>query len=248
MLTTKVRIISHFDAVIRQNSLLNEGVRAMQEKDIRYYSGLMDFLSGLLGPDYEIVLTDLNSVLEIRNGQISGRKKGSPLSDTAMKIISERQYLHRNWILNYQGQADNGKIVRSSTYFIKENDASLSGLLCINFDDSRYKELADRVFRLCHPDNYASENINVSQIRNENQERLYSDVTNMIEDVLHETPGTGRNESGLTYDEKLTVIRELYDKGIFSVKGTIPEIAERIGVSQASMYRYISIIRKEKEE
>lgn len=220
----------------------------MLEKDIRHYSGLMDFLSGLLGPDYEIVLTDLNAVLEIRNGQISGRKKGSPLSDTAMKIIAERQYLHRDWILNYQGQTDNGKIVRSSTYFIKENDVSLSGLLCINFDDSRYKELADRVFRLCHPDSYAAENINVTQIRNENSERLYSDVTNLIEDVLQGAVSAGKDEEGLSYDEKLAVIRDLYDNGVFTVKGTIPVIAERIGVSQASMYRYISIIRREKEE
>ena len=220
----------------------------MKEKDIRRYSMLMDFLSGALGPDFEIVLTDLNAVLDIRNGYISGRKKGAPLSDTAMRIISEKQYIHRNWILNYQGHSDNGKIVRSSTFFIKENDVTLTGLLCVNFDDSRYKELADQVFKLCHPDFYAAENISVSQIRNENSEKLYSDVSILIDDILANTAGGRSGDGNLSYEEKLSIIRELYENGVFSVKGTISLISDRIGVSQASMYRYINIVKKEKGE
>ena len=221
----------------------------MKEKEIRHYSMLMDFLSGTLGPDYEIVLTDLQAVLAIRNGHISGRSVGAPLTDAARRIVAERQYMHKNWVLNYQGHAENGKILRSSTFFIKENDITLSGLLCINFDDLRYKDLAENIFRLCHPDSYAQENITVSQIRKEESEKFYSDIGTLIDDVLQKVAGS-RIISGerLTYNEKLEIIRLLYEDSVFSVKGTIPVIAERIGVSQASMYRYISIIKREKDE
>lgn len=221
----------------------------MKEKVIRHYMMLIDFLSGTLGPDYEIVLTDLNSVLAIRNGQISGRTAGAPLTDAARRIIHEKQYLDKEYVLNYQGHAENGKILRSSTFFIKENDASLSGLLCINFDDKRYKDLAENIFRLCHPDAYAAENIIVSQKRSEESERFYTDINVLIDDVLQRVAGS-RLISGerLTYNEKLEIIRMLNAEGVFSVKGSIPVIADRIGVSQATMYRYISIIKKDSEE
>ena len=62
----------------------------MNEFDIQRYIDLSDFLSTMLGPDYEIILYDLKCILYILNGNISGRDRGEVLSPT-MKTILQRK-------------------------------------------------------------------------------------------------------------------------------------------------------------
>lgn len=42
--------------------------------------------------------------------------------------------------------------------FIKHN-SKLVGMLCINFDDSRYLAASENVLRLCHPDIFIDDHI-----------------------------------------------------------------------------------------
>lgn len=46
----------------------------MNEFNIGRYIDISNFLSTLLGPDYEIIVYDLKHILHIVNGEISGRK------------------------------------------------------------------------------------------------------------------------------------------------------------------------------
>ena len=51
----------------------------MKENKLDQYRQLVSFLGQVLGPDYEVVLSDLHSILAISNGQVSGRSVGGPL-------------------------------------------------------------------------------------------------------------------------------------------------------------------------
>lgn len=218
----------------------------MKEEDIRRFKQLIQFLGCALGPDYEIVLSDLHSVLAISNSNISGRTEGAPITDAALRIISEKEYLDKNWKLNYRGTSHNGHLLRCSTFFIKDSKGALSGLLCINFDDSRYKDLADRVFSLCHSDRYIAENIQIRMIPKEPNETFYRDINSLVSDAFRKVTGEELvRPNRTTYKEKLDIIRSLYQSGVFSIKGAIPELAKRLSCSQASMYRYLTIVKKE---
>ena len=52
-------------------------------------------------------------------------------------MIMRRQYTDQDYSLNYTGMLSNGKAIRSSTMFIKDQ-GRLVGMLCINFGDSRF--------------------------------------------------------------------------------------------------------------
>ena len=52
--------------------------------------------------------------------------------------------------------------------------------------------------------------------------------------------------SKLSHSEKLDIIRQLYQKGIFSMKGAIKTVGHRLSCSPASMYRYLETVKKEK--
>ena len=101
----------------------------MNELDIKKYINLSDFLGTVLGPDYEIIVYDLKQILYILNGDISGRKNGDPLSPTMKSILQSEESAKEKWQANYRALSANGKILRCSTLFIKdENGKAVGGL------------------------------------------------------------------------------------------------------------------------
>ncbi len=217
----------------------------MIEFDIKRYIDISDFLGTLLGPDYEIILYDLKHIIHIINGNISGRTKGDVLSPTMKTILQRKETYTEKWLSNYRALSANGKILRCSTLYIKDENGKLVGALNINFDDNRYRELSNLVFSLCHPDNYVSKNISIEIKGNDEQEIFSENISNTIDEILNRIDKS-LPFNKLSHNEKLDIIRQLYQKGIFSMKGAIKTVGHRLSCSPASMYRYLDTVKKEK--
>ena len=127
---------------------------------LQHYIKLTEFLGKALGPDYEVALHDLTrkdrSIIAIANNYISGREVGAPLTNMSLSILRDKSYEHTDYHLHYYSINVNGKDLRSSTFFIKDS-GKLIGLLCINFDDSRYRAISDHILKLCHPDLFVTD-------------------------------------------------------------------------------------------
>ena len=127
---------------------------------LQHYIKLTEFLGQALGPDYEVALHDLTdknrSIIAIANNHVSGREVGAPLTNVALQILMDKSYEKQDYRLHYCGVSAEGKALRSSTLFIKQN-GKLIGMLCINFDDSRYQSVSKNILQLCHPDNFVEE-------------------------------------------------------------------------------------------
>ena len=80
----------------------------MNEFEIKRYIDFSDFLSTLLGPDYEIILYDLKHIIYIINGDISGRQTGDVLSTTMKTLLQNKEYADKKWISNYRALSANG--------------------------------------------------------------------------------------------------------------------------------------------
>ena len=85
----------------------------------------------------------------IANGELTGRHIGSPLSNKMLEFVAGNLYETQNYVLNFESVSATGKTMCSNSMFIKGRHGELSGLLCINFDASRYEELSQRVMELC---------------------------------------------------------------------------------------------------
>ena len=226
----------------------------MTEQLLSQYTGLVDFLGRVLGPDYEIILHEIlpeqSRVAAIANGGISGRDVGAPITDAALRMIIQKQYESKNYIINYTGQLSSGKTLRSSTMFIKDG-GKLVGLLCINFDDSRFHELSDNILRLVHPDDFvhhhyfpndapAKQPAAPQHTHAQPTEHFQSDMNGLIEYLFSTvTKEPGLPLRRLTQAERAEIVARLYEQGMFELRGAVQFTVQKLGCSQASVYRYI---------
>lgn len=223
---------------------------------LEHYIKLTEFLGHTLGPEYEVVLHDLTdkdrSIVAIANRHVSGRQVGAPLSGVALDLLSQEKLMESDYLLNYRGENDAGKALRCSTLFIKQQGKPI-GMLCINFDDSRYRAVSEEILRLRHPDAFVDTNFQLDEDR----------VTDLIGGgmadgaqpptdeaarvaVARELARLGVSAEQLTPEGRLQLIQSLDTGGIFLLKGAVNDVADALRCSKASIYRYISQAKNEK--
>jgi predicted transcriptional regulator YheO len=122
------------------------------EEKLQDYRLLADFLGEALGPGFEIVVQDV-TVGHCQIDHIAGddsvtkRKEGAPLTDLGMGIVRSGAWESKDYLCGYVGKTDDGRILYSSTYFIKDGKR-LIGMLCINEDRSAYAQLSSSLSTL----------------------------------------------------------------------------------------------------
>src|SRR6478736_7723680 len=96
---------------------------------LQQYYPFVTFLSKVMGRNCEVVLHDLSrpesSVIAIENGHITGRKIGDAPTNLMLKVLQEKTYLTRDFIANYKAVNKDGKVFRSSSFFIKNDKKEL---------------------------------------------------------------------------------------------------------------------------
>ena len=222
----------------------------MNKVKLAQYTALVKFLGAALGPDYEIVLHDINgkdqSVAAIANGRISGRNVGAPLTDKALRFIADKTYQDQDFLCNYTGRSKDERTLRASTMFIKDDGGRLIGMLCINFDPSRYQKASQDILKLCGLDGEIF--LEDTHLHPAGEVENFSDsISEVTDTVLKRYLKDGIPPERLTQEEKMAIVKQLEERGIFLLKGAVNEVATRLHCSAASIYRYLGKINKQNE-
>ncbi len=212
---------------------------------LKTYIPLVDFIAGIVGPNCEVVLHDLSnvdeSIVAIRNNHISGRKVGGPLTNLGLKLLKEGSYKKEDFLLNYPGKSADARELRSSTYFIKNEKGELIGMLCINIDLTgalTAKKFIDGFIKGNIDDSYKSTATGFFCNIPEN-------LSKSIDEIVYATAestikGLAIPLERLSPDEKIGIVQQLNDKGVFLLKGAVSSVARILKVSENTVYRYLN--------
>lgn len=218
---------------------------------MKHYEVLTNFLGNVLSDNYEIALLDLREgkrcITAIANGQNSGRTVGAPLTDLALKIIKEGIWKKEPYLLNYSGLTKDKRPLISSTFFIKEGQ-ELLGMLCLNVDTQIYQQLCQSILKLggLSIDSPSSKFIDLPV---EHTETFTNDIGDIIASAMSDYIMENRIPADrLTQDEKISIVRQLNEKGVFMIKGAVSEAALKLNCSDATIYRYLSKISKQEQK
>jgi predicted transcriptional regulator YheO len=222
------------------------------------YLGLLGFLSDLLGPTTEIVLHDTSdlsrSIVALANGQITGRSVGGPATDLVLKILQNREYLERDYLANYLAESNTGVMFRSSTFFVRDAEGEIIGMLCLNIDDSPLIQARDLLTLITsttgllkatgEPSDDRGRDVATARL-DRPTERLSTNVDELtLDSVARIVAAQAVEPQRMTQDEKMGVVRELERSGVFLLKGAVAQVAVALGTSEPTVYRYVKQVRR----
>lgn len=200
---------------------------------LRSYEAVVDGLAALIGAHCEIVLhslVDINhSAIKIANGENTGRKVGSPITDLALRMLRDIQGSERNFSHPYFTRAKGGVLMKSITIAIRNSNAEIIGLLCINMNlDVPFSTML-QTFMPIQDARKITSDVNFA-----------SDVDELVDKTVEWTIEEINSNKAVSNNTKNRhIVMALYDKGIFDIKDAINRVAARLGISKHTVYLYI---------
>ena len=218
-------------------------LRISAEFDFTSYIHLVDFLGACFGDNTEVVLYDFkdinHSVIAIHNGHISGRTIGAPITNFALSKLKDKGKEGPPYYLNYLSMAKNNSL-KSNSFFILDRNGKPRGMLSINIDVTKYQQAAELLQKLAF-----LPTIKPVEKNSTNIEALHSSPRDMINEIINEVTNSGEiSIERLTVEEKMEIVRLLNEEKLFLIKGTVNEVADALGISVATVYRYLNKINK----
>ncbi|EJG4600250.1 PAS domain-containing protein [Enterococcus faecalis] len=204
---------------------------------------MLDGLGNFFGSTHEVILHSLenleSSAIKIINGHFSNRKEGAPITDMALKMLSQVESEHDYAVKPYYNKNQKGVILKSSTIpVIGENDRII-GLICINMHLEM--PLIDYLQDLLPSgqQNDMSQELKNSEHFSDNIDELITTSLTKVKQAVESDP----NVSHLNQNKEIVI--RLYDQGIFNLKDSVIKIADRLGISKNTIYLHIRNHKKE---
>lgn len=204
--------------------------------------GMMPLVEGIantFGKNCEVILHDIrnpqSSVIAIANGHITGRTVGSPMSEYGLAALRKGQFDEPT--VNYKKKTKDGKLLKSTSLFIKDEKGKLIGFLCINYDISELT-IAKNII------NDLTNIIDDADFVEDSDESYGKTVNEMLSSIVNKTlEAVGKPVAFISKEEKVNIVQILDDKGVFLIKGAIDYVARVLCVSRYTVYNYLDEIR-----
>ncbi len=194
------------------------------------------------GPSCEIVVHDYSgghdhTIISIVNGEVTGRTVGEDLMQVESKIMPGEQVADdlTNGIFNYVTRTYDGRILKSSTFYIKNDDGNVIGSICINVD----------ITQLQQAKNYLEKYIGVTEEKSSGTKMVFvGGIDDLLISLIHESiDSVGVPVSSMTREQKIAGIHYLKEKGAFKIQKASDIIARYYDVSKFTVYNYLEEAR-----
>ena len=215
-------------------------VNVMNTKDKDFWLRLVKGLADHFGPSTEVVLHDLSeensehSIIAIEHGNITGRKIGDGPSHIVLEALqSDTRKLHDR--LSYLTRTQDGKVLKSSTIYIRDESGKAIGILGINTDITLTMAMEQYLHDFHTPDELTDE---IQPITTHVSDLLDSLIAQSIRLI-------GKPTTLMSKDEKIRAIRFLNDSGAFLITRSGPKVCTAFGISKYTLYSYLDEAKSE---
>ena len=199
-------------------------------------------LAGQFGQNCEVVIHDLrgkdleHSIVAIENGHVTGRSIGDGPSHIVLESLKGDPKMLQDRI-SYLTRTSDGRVLKSTTLFIRDDEDRVIGLLGINYDISMLVSLEGSLRDFTGQDRLTSE-----------PEAISRNVADLLDELLERSVSlVGKPTAMMSKDDKIRAIRFLDDNGAFLITKSGPKVCQYFGISTYTLYSYLDEIRKTSE-
>ena len=192
------------------------------------------------GQKCEVAIHDLsgnleNSIVYIVNGDVTNRKAGSGTS----KVVLETMHRDPSAIkdqLGYLTRTPDGRILKSSTIFIRDENQKIHYIFSINLDITALLAVEPAIKSMT--------TVETQQI-NTQPEQIVSNVNDLLDNLIRQSVELiGKPVALMNKDDKIKAISFLNDAGAFLITKSGDKVSEHFGISKFTLYSYINEVKE----
>lgn len=195
---------------------------------------LVKALAVQFGSTCEVVLHDLtggdlnHTIIAIENGHISGRAIGDGPSKIVLEALHDTRQAHTDK-LAYLTKTRDGKVLKSSTVFLRDEEGKTIGILAINND-----------ITLTVACEQALHTYNTSLQTTKEPEPISTNVADLLDSLIDQSIHLiGKPAALMDKGEKIRAIRFLNEAGAFLITKSGPKVCQVFGISKYTLYSYL---------
>ena len=191
-------------------------------------------ISRQFGPNCEVVVHDLDSndpnssIVAIENGHVTGRKVGDGPSHVVLEALrSGRENLTDH--LSYLTRTKDGKILKSSTIYVRDDDGEAIGIFAINYDITLMLAMEENLKQFTATDQDQRE-----------PERISRNEGDLLDELIEQSVKiVGKPVALMTKEDKVKAIQFLNETGAFLITKSGDKVCRFFGISKYTLYSYI---------
>lgn len=195
-------------------------------------------LSQQFGNNCEIVVHDLNprtpdkSIVLIENGHVSNRKVGDGPSHIVLEALKHDPKTLEDK-LAYLTQTHDGRILKSSTIYIRDEEQRVVAIFAINYDITALLAVDGAIRPLVstlEPEGGGSQE----------PENIPLNVNELLDELINQSIQlVGKPAALMTKDDKIKAIQYLNNAGAFLITKSGDKVSRTFNISKYTLYSYI---------
>ena len=204
----------------------------METKRLETLKQIADGIAAQFGSNCEVVIHEVNSsrmdhsIVYIVNGHVSGRKVGDGASQVVLEQMLNHDAQPRDH-LGYLTKTPEGKILKSSSLYIRNSRGVVVAILSINYDVSALTMIRQTIDAM----------LSTHDQEQAEPERIIN-VNNVLDELVEQSVAL------MNKDDKIKAIRFLNESGAFLVTKSGDKVAKYFGISKYTLYSYIDANKK----
>lgn len=197
------------------------------------------------GDSCEIVIHDLkaeqleHSVVHIENGHVTGRKLGDGPSRVVFDALSNPPAKIKDR-LSYLTKTEDGRILKSSTMFIRGDAETVEYIFSLNYDITALLSIENAVHSLITTQKETQIRENGLSDDDSQPQPILHNVTDLLDSLIEQALNLiGKPVAAMNKDDKIKVVKYLNDAGAFLITKSGDRVASLLGISKFTLYNYM---------
>lgn len=206
----------------------------------------LDFLKQLahglaiqFGSSCEIAIHDLKtkdlekSIVYIENGHVSNRQIGDGPSGIVLETLqSDPSTIHDK--LSYLTKTEDGRILKSSTFYIRDDDGSISYIFSLNYDITAFTAASTAIQSLIATKD------NLPDLTGDSPRQITHNVNELLDLLIEQAVAkVGKPVAMMNKDDKVAVVQYLDHAGAFLITKSGDKVSSYLGISKFTLYSYM---------
>ncbi len=203
--------------------------------DLDLLKRLASAIAAQFGESCEVVVHDLtgedteHTIAAIENGHVSHRTAGGGASKVVLEALARRDDPTLVDALGYLTRTRDGRILKSSTIYLRDGSGRIDGVLAINYDITELLMAERAVDALL---NHKSQE--------KAPDRIPQNVNDLLDDLITQSvERVGKPVAMMTKEDKIEAIQFLSRAGAFLVTKSGDKVSKYFGISKYTLYSYI---------